>query len=60
MSRIDSLARVWDGKTHRIITGGPRNVRDWRITCLCGERITGPGVKETKRRWEAHAKGDTE
>jgi hypothetical protein len=35
---------------------GPINVRDWRIICLCMERIVGSGVKETKARWAEHAK----
>lgn len=41
---------------HRIITQGPMNVRDWRVTCLCLERFVGPGAKAAKALWEEHVK----
>jgi hypothetical protein len=39
---------------HRIITQGPMNARDWRITCLCLRRFIGVGAKDAKAKWQAH------
>ena len=39
---------------HRIITQGPRNMRDWRITCLCLTSVIGNGAKDAKAKWLEH------